>query len=233
MCVELQCEQGLTCMGGMCIPEAVGTGSTTSTPTTDPTGVTTNDTSTTAATTNSGSTSSTTTSVDGSSTGEPTGASGGESSSSTTAAGVCGDFNLDDDEECDQDNFCTDCELDNHGCNPLNNHPCPDDRKCSFTVVSTDPFEANYTCVLREEMPLGVDEADCFVDGDAADQACEDGLGCLNASTLDNCPDGQACCTEYCNLELPKEMQCTNPAYTCEHEDFVLPGLEMLGICRL
>ncbi len=230
-CVDLQCEQGLMCLGGACVL-GEGTGTTTDT-TIDPsnvTGVTSG--STTGATTSADSTSSADSTASADSSSGDTSSQTSDSSSSTGEPGVCGDFNLDADEQCDQDNFCTDCELDDHGCNPLNNFPCPENRKCSFTVVSEDPYEANYTCTQKEDEPLEDGAGDCFVGGDAADPACGERLGCLSASVLDGCGD-QGCCTEYCNLDLAEEDQCTNPLYTCRHEDFVLPGLEVLGICRL
>ena len=221
-CVDLQCEQGLMCMGGVCV---AGGGSTTGD------GTTTNPITTTSTTvdpTMSGDSSTsgepTTGDADSSSSGEPA-----ESSSSTGGGDVCGDFVVGPTEECDGGNGCSsECELEVHECNPLNNVPCPSGFKCSWELLMADPFTGYFTCLPLADAPLGDGQGECFVMDESQDQLCELGLACFNSNFLEGCESG-GCCTEYCDV---MDSVCGNPAYTCVAEPDLAPGLPNLGVCR-
>lgn len=125
---------------------------------------------------------------------------------------------------------CTDCELDEHDCNPLNNAGCPEGFKCSWQLFSSTPYAAYFTCRALAEEPLSLGEGDCLVDNKAADQLCDFGLACLNSNVLDACPF-EGCCTEYCDTAAGAGS-CTDPAHTCTADEGLLPGLPDVGVCR-
>lgn len=134
-------------------------------------------------------------------------------------------------EECDSVAGCTECELDIHICNPLNNVPCGDSQKCSWTLLTEDPFEAYFTCQPISEDPLENDQGDCFDGNDAADWQCDLGLACYRATFLEGCDVAGGCCAEYCNTQLGSE-QCSGVGDECEPEPDLALGLPTLGVCR-
>ncbi len=231
-CVDLQCEQGLSCLGGVCVG-AGGTSSeidpSTAGPTTGPV-----DTSTGTSTSTSSSSSSASETVDTSdaSTSESSTSTGDASTSSSGGEELCGNFTTDPDEECDGGNGCSDtCELEIHECNPLNNVPCPDGMKCSWAILMEAPFTAYFTCEMLEDPPLENNEGDCFVANNAEDRLCDIGLACYRATFLDQCSGPIGCCTQYCDTTKGNE-QCSTAGYECTAEMDLAPGLPDLGVCR-
>ena len=226
-CVDLQCENGLMCMGGVCVQGAGSSGAVSSTGQPDPTSTT--------------STSSTTVDPTSSTSGEGSSSGGGDSTSAAeTTAGessssggdMCGDFVVGPTEECDGGNGCTDeCTLETHECNPLNNVPCPDTHKCSWRVLEEKPvFLGYFTCIEYADALFDVGGGDCFESNNAQDEQCAEGLACYNSTFLDDCAfDG--CCTEYCDTNDGAE-QCSNPDHACVAEPDLAPGLDSLGVCR-
>ena len=239
-CVELECEQGLSCMGGMCIgPPGTGTGSGTAPTesTTSPASASTNPSTT--GTSEPGETTDRSTGDPATSTSSSSTAagdseeSGQATSSSTGAEDLCGNFVTDPGEECDMGNGCNDdCTLEFHDCNPLNNVPCPPGHKCSWAVLMEDPFTAYFTCSPIDDDPIGIGEGDCFEGNDAQDQMCDYRLACYLNTFLDTCNDTGGCCTEYCDTEVDDEDQCSIGGTSCEPEMDLAPGLQTLGVCR-
>ena len=221
-CVDLQCEQGLTCMSGMCVVPSGSSGA-------EPVDATT----TGGGGSTSTSTSTTTTTTDTSSTttgGDDASSTAAETSSSTGSPDTCGDFEIGPTEECDGGNGCSDlCELEVHECNPLNDVPCPEDRRCSWELLMPEPFTGYYTCLPRAEEPLADGEGDCFEMNQSQDQLCDVGLACISGGILEGC-EVDGCCTEYCDLE--QDDTCTTEGYTCVAEPDLAPGLAFLGACR-
>jgi hypothetical protein len=143
-----------------------------------------------------------------------------------TGEALCGDLMLDPDEQCDGGPGCTDCDLDNYDCNPLNNAGCIPGTKCSYVSVTNDfaclPFDPN--------PPLAWGESSCY-DFGPLDQACDLGLSCTPGQATEQCIDG-GCCTWYCSL-LDPDFDCGTPGDHCEKFFFgpEQPGLEWLGFC--
>jgi hypothetical protein len=177
-----------------------GTGSATSEA--DPTTTSTTEPSTT--TTSSTTASDTTDGTTGASTTDPS-----TDGDSTGPAQSCGNGEVDANEECDGSPGCTDCELDNYNCNPLNNAPCQDGFKCSY--VYDPPY---FTCLVFSNDPPGQhgDNA-CFYGGDAHDEWCDVGLGCALGQGTATCEQG-GCCVEFCDL-LDQRFTCITPGDEC------------------
>ena len=228
-CVDLQCEQGLMCMGGVCVVGGGSTGEGTSTtPTTNDPSTSTSTSTTTGEPDTSSTTGEpmTTTAADSSSSGE---SASSESSSTSGSDDVCGDFVIGPTEECDGGNGCSaTCELEVHECNPLNNVPCPSGFKCSWELLMPEPFTGYFTCLPLADTPLADGEGECFAMNESQDELCDLGLACFNADFLEGCASN-GCCTEYCDLN---GGACSNPAYTCVAEPDLAPGVAFLGVCR-
>lgn len=170
------------------------------------------------------------TSTDTSSTNEATATSDDtdtETTETETGEDLCGNLMLDDGEQCDGGPGCTDCDLDNYICNPLNNVGCLPGTKCSYIGTGYD-----FSCrVFDPSPPLMWGESNCY-SFEPKDEACDVGLSCTPGSITEQCPDG-ACCTWYCNL-LDPDFDCGTPGDSCvkffEGPDEP-PGLEWLGFC--
>ncbi len=226
-CVELECEQGLTCQGGLCVG-LDGTGSSTDALSTSSSSTEPKDPSTSTSSTSSSEAS-------GNSTAESSSSSGSSSEgtpTTTTGEDLCGNSILDPGEECEGEAGCSkDCELVIHHCNPLNNVPCPETHKCSWAVYTEKPFAAYFTCQVLASEPLGVGEGDCFDGNDAQDRFCAPGLACYREDFLADCSSPGGCCTEYCDTTMG-DGQCSVPADTCTSEPDLAAGLMNLGVCR-
>ena len=116
-----------------------------------------------------------------------------------------GIFILDDGEQCDGGPGCTDCNLDNYDCNPLNNAGCPvPGTKCSYVSPNYD-----FACLVFDpNPPLQWGESNCY-NFEPKDQACDIGLSCTPGQDTEQCVDG-ACCTHYCSL-LDSELRLRDP----------------------
>jgi hypothetical protein len=143
-----------------------------------------------------------------------------------TGEELCGNLTLDPGEQCDGGPGCTNCDLDNYDCNPLNNAGCLPGTKCSYVPPNYDfkclPFDPN--------PPLAWGESNCY-NFEPKDQACDIGLSCTPGQNTEQCVDG-ACCTWYCNL-LDQGFDCGTPGDSCV-KFFVgaePAGLEWLGFC--
>ncbi len=221
-CVELQCEQGLTCQDARCLPEAgTGAAGSTSLPaTTGETGETSS-----AATTMAADTSSTVAdTTDAGSTTTTTSASSDSSTSST----VCGDGVVDDTEACDGGPGCTDCTLDNYACNPLNNAPCVSGTKCSL-FDDVEGIAATECRPFLEPPPGQLYESNCY-DFVPRDDWCDLGLACVTSQSTDACDVN--CCVEYCD-RLDPDFTCAFEGDTCQSAlgGGAPSGLEWLGVC--
>lgn len=219
ICLELQCEVGLVCMGSVCVSEMSTGASSTS-------GM--------GSTSSMGSTSagaSETTAADSGSTGGTSQGGTTTSGSETTAEGMCGDLILDPDEECDGGSmYCTaDCELENHDCNPLNNYPCQEGSKCSWTPGEEN--QARFTCRPLAAEPLEQGQGDCFEMDVSVDANCALGLACYLGTQLAEC-NGSAdgCCAAYCDT-ANMGQECPG-SDVCVAETGIAPGLPQLGVCR-
>jgi hypothetical protein len=143
-----------------------------------------------------------------------------------TGEELCGNRMLDPDEQCDGGPGCTDCELDNYDCNPINNAGCISGTKCSY-VSSTNDF----ACLpFNPNPPLEWGESNCY-NFEPKDEACNLGLSCTPGQATEQCPDG-ACCTWYCSL-LDPDFDCGTPGDICLKFFYgpEEPGLEWLGYC--
>ncbi len=228
-CLELQCEAGLMCANATCV-DAVGSTET------DVGGDTLVSMDTTAGPMTSADSTTGPGAVDESSTAVPPTTSGSGSgsesagTSSTGAVDLCGNDQLDPDEECDGTPGCEDtCELTNYECNPLNNAPCPDGFKCS--IVEEPMMPINAVCLPFAEPPPGeLFESNCFFDGAPHDEWCDVGLACALSSSTDACDVN--CCVEFCDL-TDLDFSCTFAGDVCTA--FFTPvaptGLAQLGYC--
>ncbi|MCA9706408.1 MAG: hypothetical protein KDK70_11210 [Myxococcales bacterium] len=209
-CVELQCEAGLVCSGGVCMAASTGTDTGP-----DPT------TTTTAPGSTGGSTDD---GADGSSSTTSPPADGTDTS---TGEDLCGNGILDPGEMCDGTNACADdCTLDNYPCNPFNNVGCQPGQKCSFV----EPTTILCLAFAADVGDFGANE--CFYDAAPHDEACAAGLACIPFQITNTC-DGGGCCEEYCDLADPA-FECSTPGNTCQPAYGVPPfepGLEWLGFC--
>jgi hypothetical protein len=163
---------------------------------------------------------------DTSSTSDTASTSDTETGDTETGDDLCGNLMLDDGEQCDGGPGCTDCDLDNYDCNPINNAGCIPGTKCSYVPPDYDlsclPFDPN--------PPLAWGESNCY-NFEPKDQACDVGLSCTPGQNTEQCEDG-ACCTWYCNL-LEPGFDCGTTGDTCV-KFFIGPepaGLEWLGFC--
>jgi hypothetical protein len=202
---DFTCEPGLMCMNGHCRADGGDTGSTSETASTSET-ETTEDTETTDDT--------------------ETETTDDTETETETGEDLCGNLVLDADEQCDGGPGCTDCELDNYDCNPLNNVGCIPGTKCSYVPPNYD-----FACLVFDpNPPLAWGESNCY-NFEPKDEACDVGLSCTPGQVTEQCPDG-ACCTYYCNL-LDPEFDCGTPGDSCV-KFFTGPepsGLEWLGFC--
>lgn len=165
---------------------------------------------------------------DGTTTTMPPGdsSSGGDDTAGSTAAELCGDGTLDPDEQCDSGDGCTDCELDNFDCNPLNNAGCPEGSKCAFN----DETQMFWCLPFSNDPPGELHEGNCY-DFGPHDEWCDVGLACMPAQATGACDDG-ACCVEFCD-RFDASFQCAQAGDDC------LPwfgpdardGLDWLGVC--
>lgn len=129
---------------------------------------------------------------------------------------------------CDGGPGCTDCALDNYGCNPLNNAPCGTDLKCS--VFENIRGAATSDCrVLLNDPPGGLHDSNCF-NGGLQDEWCDFGLACVTSQSTDACDVN--CCVEYCDL-LDPAFECGFVGDTCLPALGALAptGLQWLGVC--
>jgi hypothetical protein len=211
VCVDLQCEADLSCRNGRCVAPGGTTGGASTT--TDMT--TTDEPSTTSDATTFG-TSDVSTSND----------SMADADESSTGEPLCGNGELDPDEQCDGTPACTDCTLDNYDCNPLNNAGCPDGSKCSFHDES-----GQFWCLPFSKDPPGtLHEGNCY-SGGPQDQWCDVGLACMPAQTTNACESG-GCCVEFCDI-FDAESDCAQDGDQCVvwFEPDADPGLAWLGVC--
>lgn len=145
---------------------------------------------------------------------------------SSTGVALCGNGVLDPEEECDGTDACTDCELDNFDCNPLNNAGCPDGTKCSFN----DDTGLFWCLPFSMDPPGQLHEGSCY-DGGPLDQWCDVGLACMPGQTNGACKDG-GCCVEFCDI-FDQDFECAQKGDDCIV--WFLPdapdGLEWLGVC--
>lgn len=220
MCLDLACENGLSCMGGVCVADGGSSGGGPGTTSTNP-----------PATSSTGEPPLDTEGTDGPV--DTDGSSGVDATTggSTGDADVCGDFIVGLSEECDGGQGCSDtCELEVHDCNPLNNVPCPQGFKCSWQQAAAGG--ATYTCIEVGDAVLGLGEGNCFEGGVSADQNCEVGLACYNGNFLSAC-DEEGCCVEYCDVNSDSDGdQCSVATDVCVLEPDIAPGLSGLGVCR-
>lgn len=154
------------------------------------------------------------------------GSSGEPSDGSSTGEALCGNRVLDPDEECDGTDACTDCELDNFDCNPLNNAGCPENAKCSFHDES-----GLFQCLpFLMDPPGQLHEGSCY-SGGPLDAWCDVGLACMPGQTNGACKDG-GCCVEFCDI-FDEDFVCAQKGDDCLvwFPPDAPAGLEWLGVC--
>ena len=110
------CEPGLTCMDGHCRADG-GTGESSDTNSTD--------------------TNSTDTDSTDSDTTDTTDTTDDTTDETETGGDLCGNFVLDEGEQCDGGPGCTECDLDNYDCNPINNVGCIPGRSARMSRRTT------------------------------------------------------------------------------------------------
>jgi hypothetical protein len=151
--------------------------------------------------------------------------------SETSSATSCGNGILEDGEECDNVPGCTECQLDNWECNPLNNEPCPDGWKCSYH--ESEPGVPTFTCRVFVDPPPGqLHEQNCY-NVEPLDEWCDVGLACVTTNVANACiKAGANCCVEFCDL-ADQAFVCGEPSDDCVPFWNGTPpsGLNNLGFC--
>lgn len=233
-CLDLACEDGLSCRDGTCRIDDGGT-------TTGPSDTTGTGAPTTAGDSTGQDSTGTTVGASGTTGGGTTGSVGttgsasagstGDATAGTTGGSVCGDGIIDADEMCDGGPGCTMCVLDNWACNPLNNVPCQDGTKCAAVG---DGY--NVQCLpFNPDPPLMWGEVNCFYDFGPHDEACGLGLACTPSQITDTCENGTGnCCTEFCDIRDPN-FECITETDECVPFWAGTPpaGLDWLGFCSM